>query len=193
MSLAPGCGRHSGTRLDVCARVRLPTPCERAHDGGAWGELTLPQGQAVSDDLNAPLITDRHIQVHVGQSHMAGDPSTGFVTDSCDGMLKGQCAHVARTPEVAQAERWSPSVSSSPWQRHLRGARRREVAACAAEEPGTASRRTRKYQRPRRRCKVSKVRLEGARFAGPGGKALPSLEKPGVAGGFSVSVGRRGS
>eukprot|EP00439_Symbiodinium_sp_Y106_P001162 s3037_g1.t1 len=42
--------------------------------------------EAVSDDLNAPLIRD----VHVGESHMAGDPGTGFATDSRDGMLKGQ-------------------------------------------------------------------------------------------------------
>ena len=32
MSLASGCGRHSGTWLDVCAWVGLGAPCERAHE-----------------------------------------------------------------------------------------------------------------------------------------------------------------
>ena len=36
------------------------------------------------------------------------------------------------------------------------------------------------------------MRLEGARIAGAGGKALPSLQRPGVAGGFSVAVGKCG-
>ena len=90
----------------------LAAPCERAQDGRVSGELRpVPQGKAVSDDLNAPRIRDRHIEVHVGESH---DPSAGFPTDSRDGMLKGQPARVARTPEVAQAERSSPSVSRSP-------------------------------------------------------------------------------
>ena len=78
----------------------------------------MPQGKAVSDDLNAPLIRDRDI--HVGESHMAGNAGAGFATDPRDGMLKRQRS---RCEDAGGSG--SPSVSSSPWQRHLRGARGR--------------------------------------------------------------------
>ena len=57
----------------------------------------MPEGQTVCDDFDASLVSDRNVEVHVGKL-------------------------VARTPEVAQAVRWSPRGSSAPWQRHLRGA-----------------------------------------------------------------------
>ena len=44
------------------------------------------------DDLNAPFVRDRHIEVHVRKPDVAGDPGAGLATDSRDGMLKGQHA-----------------------------------------------------------------------------------------------------
>jgi len=52
----------------------------------------MPQGEAVGDDLHAPFVRDRHIEVHVGEPDVASDPGTGLATDSRDGMLKGQRA-----------------------------------------------------------------------------------------------------
>ena len=39
------------------------------------------------DDLNAPFVRDRHIEVHVRKPDVAG---VGLATDPRDGMLKGQ-------------------------------------------------------------------------------------------------------
>ena len=74
-------------------RVGLAAPCEGADDGGVEGELrAMPQREAVGDDLNAPFVRDRHIEVHVRKPDVAGDPGAGLATDSRDGMLKGQRA-----------------------------------------------------------------------------------------------------
>ena len=52
----------------------------------------MPQREAVGDDLNAPFVRDRHVEVHVRKPDVAGDTGTGLTTDSRDGMLKGQHA-----------------------------------------------------------------------------------------------------
>ena len=39
------------------------------------GELgPVPHGEAIGDDLDAPFISDRHVEVHVSQPDIAGDP-----------------------------------------------------------------------------------------------------------------------
>ena len=116
-------------------------------------------------------------------------------------------ARVDRTPEVAQAVRWSPRESSTPWQLHLRGASGGAGASAAATGPGTAhwgwrhhrgwaggSRRGKRrpclgqQQRTGRRGEVRKMRLVRALIACTGSRTLPAPERPRVV----ISVWCRG-
>ena len=55
------------SRLDVGARVCLTKTCERGNNSGIDGELgSMPKREAVRDDLDAPLVGDGHVEVHVG-------------------------------------------------------------------------------------------------------------------------------
>ena len=73
----------------------------------------------------------RRAEVHVGGLHMVGDPSAGFATDSRDGMLKGQRARCedpgGNAGRAVVAKRVKLHRGSGG-----------EVAACAANELGTA-------------------------------------------------------
>ena len=128
--------------------------------------------EAVSDDLNAPLIRD----VHVGKSHMAGDPGAGFATDSRDGMLKGQRSRCddaggaqAERPRVrrcvcARAAAAAQGRTRSPWRApssRAAAARARawitgrvshHEAQCAAKRSEVAERRPRPPNRWARWC-----------------------------------------
>ena len=77
--------------------------------------------EAVRDDFDAPGMSDRHFEAHVGEPDVASDPCAGLAAHTRDSMLERR-ARVASTPDVAQAVRWSPSASSYPRQLHLRGA-----------------------------------------------------------------------
>ena len=111
-------------------------------------------------------------------------------------------ARAARTPEVAQAVRWSPRGSSAPWQRHLRGARgrgrrrrrSRRTRNCALgmamssrvgmrfsarEAKGPC---LRQQQRSRRGGEVRKMRLVRALITGTESRMLPALDRPRVVG-----------
>ena len=58
-------------------------------DGGIERELeTMPQ--AVGDDLDAPLVTDRRVEVHVTEAHVPCDPRA-----ACGG---ASLAHCPRKP-----------------------------------------------------------------------------------------------
>ena len=52
----------------------------------------MPQRQSVGNDLDAPCVSDWHIEVHVGQPDVTGDPRAGFTADARDFMLEGQGA-----------------------------------------------------------------------------------------------------
>ena len=117
-------------------------------------------------------------------------------------------ARVDRTPEVAQAVRWSPRESSTPWQLHLRGASGegqaqapqqqdpelrtgdgdiivggQEVQGAGSEGPCFGQ-----QQRTGRRGEVRKMRLVRALIACTGSRTLPAPERPRVV----ISVWCRG-
>ena len=81
----------------------------------------MPQGEAVRDDFDAPGVSDRDLEIHVGEPDVASDPRAGLAAHTRYSMLNGR-ARLASTPDVAQAVRWSPSTSSCPRQLHLRAA-----------------------------------------------------------------------
>ena len=86
------------------------------------GELSsVPEGQAIAHDLNPPGVADRNINVHVSDTNIARDSSAGFAADAGEGVLERYSARVGRTPEVAQAARWSPNGSRLRPHRHVRG------------------------------------------------------------------------
>ena len=132
--LASGGGRDGGPWLDVCARVGLAAAREGAHDGGIQGELrAMPQRQAIGDNLYAPLVRDRHIEVHVRKPDVSGDPGAGFTTDPRHGMLQGQRTR-GQDPRGGAGRAGQAPHGSGICAARAGG----EVAGGAAAEPGTA-------------------------------------------------------
>ena len=108
--------------------IRLGTtrPHHGADDGGINGLLrAMPPGQPVRDNVDAAVIADRNIDVHVGPANVAGDPRPGFLAhprlparEEGLGRLGSRCEHTGgRTcsPVVAQGVR-------RPRPAHVRGA-----------------------------------------------------------------------
>ena len=65
----------------------------------------VPEGETVRDNFDAPcvsdfFVSDRHIDIHVCEADVAGNPGASLPADSRSGR-----ARVGRTPEVAQAAR----------------------------------------------------------------------------------------
>ena len=83
---------------------------EGRNDGSSQRNLeAVTEGHAIRDHLEAPLIRNRFVEVHVCQSHVACDRSARFETDLHKGMLPHTCGKIAmRYHEVTQAVRWSP-------------------------------------------------------------------------------------
>ena len=52
----------------------------------------MPKGGAIRDNLDAPCIGHRHIDIHVCEPHVAGDPRAGLPADSHHSVLEGQGA-----------------------------------------------------------------------------------------------------
>ena len=50
------------------------------------------RGQTVCDDLDASLVSDRNVEVHVGELDVSCDPGASFAADPHNGVLKGQRA-----------------------------------------------------------------------------------------------------
>ena len=146
----------------------------------------MPQWEAVGDDLNAPRVRDRDLDVHVGDPEIAGDTGSGLTAHPRDG--PSECsARVASTPKVAHALPKRPGARGCKHQ----GPAGAGVASVGAGAPEIAhwdddaiiggrdsegSRGVRPgLQRARRRCQVSKIRLARALITGPGGTALPQM------------------
>ena len=74
----------------------------------------MPGGQTVCDDLDASLVSDRNIKVHVGDLY----PGASFAADPRDGVLKGQraCGEDAGggTGRAVVAEGFQCSVAAAP-------------------------------------------------------------------------------
>ena len=90
---------HPAARLDVGARVCLTKTCEGGNNSGIDGELgSMPKQEAVRDNLDAPLVGDGHVEVHVGEADVASNSRPGLPAHARDSMLKGQgtCGQDAR-------------------------------------------------------------------------------------------------
>ena len=62
----------------------------RADERRVNGKLcAVPKRQAVADDLDAPRVVDRHIDVHGSQRDVAPDTRSGFLADAGDGPFEG--------------------------------------------------------------------------------------------------------
>ena len=48
----------------------------------------VPQWEAICDNLDAPVINDGHIDIHVGHAHVAGNRGTSLPAGASDGALK---------------------------------------------------------------------------------------------------------
>ena len=101
-------------------------------------------------------------------------------------------AREAKKPEVAQAERWSPSWSRRPWQEHVHGAQGKEQQAPEQQHAEVRRRHNgrgrrercegtgrmgsclQEQQRSRRGVELRKMRLESALVASGSRGALPS-------------------
>ena len=85
---------------------------QRGDDGGIERKLGATQeGQTVCDDLDASLVSDRNVEVHVGELDVSCDPGASFAADPRNGVLKGQraCGEDAGGAEGVQC-----SVAAAP-------------------------------------------------------------------------------
>ena len=57
-------------------------PGDGADDGGVYGLLrAMPESKSVRDDLDAAVVSNRHIDIHVGQADITGNTRAGFLAD----------------------------------------------------------------------------------------------------------------
>ena len=114
--------RVPGKSRSACAVQRPPPriPVARRRAGGLgrvwrggkrwWRQVqavSRAKGEAIGEDLDAPLIGDRNVQVHVREPDGACHSGASFMAYRATACSRGS-ARVDRTPEVAQAVRWSP-------------------------------------------------------------------------------------
>ena len=95
VTLAPGSSESAAQPGRVFARGWVSTRRVRGeHDCCVKGELgAVPRGETVGDDLDAPFISDGHVEVHVCRTLRATLASPSRQTR--DGMLEGQRASTA--------------------------------------------------------------------------------------------------
>ena len=64
-SLAVGCIAEHRAGHNVCTGLRRSVPRDRADDGGIHRNLrAMPERQPIANDIDAPRIVDRHMEVH---------------------------------------------------------------------------------------------------------------------------------
>ena len=107
VSLSPfaaGGGVDGSARAGVGARLRLAGARDRADDCGIERELrSVPEWQAVGDDLDAPRVAHRDVDVHVGDP-VACNARASLPADTGDGMLErkgSRCQDTGRSARRA--------------------------------------------------------------------------------------------
>ena len=107
-ALDPSCTCSSPERrreAGVGARLRLAGARDRADDYGIERELrSVPERQAVGDDLDAPRVAHRDVDVQVSDPDVACNARASLPTDAGDGMLvrKGsRCQDTGRSARRA--------------------------------------------------------------------------------------------
>ncbi|OLP92349.1 hypothetical protein AK812_SmicGene25862 [Symbiodinium microadriaticum] len=89
-TFARRCAADGSTQVVVCFILRMSSSGHRDHEGGINGKLhPVLKRQAVANDLDAPRIVDRHIDVHGCKRDIARRlPGT----HAGDGAFEGQCS-----------------------------------------------------------------------------------------------------
>ena len=108
VSLSPfaaGGGVDGSARAGVGARLRLAGARDRADDCGIERELrSVPERQAVGDDLDAPRVAHRDVDVHVSVPDVACNARASLPTDAGDGMFErkgSRCQDTGRSARRA--------------------------------------------------------------------------------------------
>ena len=88
-TLAPCCIVVRPTRLDIGPGIWSPSAEDWAEDGGTDDGLgAMPQREAVGDDCDLSPVCERHIDVHVADSHGLGNAGSGLSAYPRDGRLQ---------------------------------------------------------------------------------------------------------
>ena len=119
-----GRGRAQGTSDGVCAaqRCRLTSPGDGANDGGVYGLLrAMPESKSVRDDLDAAVVSNRHIDIHVGQADITGNTRAGFLADHRSSPSK-EGGPGRRARRKLRRQPCDRRVGRGPRQAHVRGA-----------------------------------------------------------------------
>eukprot|EP00439_Symbiodinium_sp_Y106_P077293 s244_g16.t1 len=121
---ASGVAEFEGTSDGVCAaqRCRLTSPGDGANDGGVYGLLrAMPESKSVRDDLDAAVVSNRHIDIHVGQADITGNTRAGFLADPRSSPSK-EGGPGRRARRKLRRQPCDRRVGRGPRQAHVRGA-----------------------------------------------------------------------
>ena len=81
-AFAPRGAVDGAARVHVRTRLSVTSPCDGADDGGVYGLLrAMPESKSVRDDLDVAVVSNRHIDIHVGQADITGNTRAGFLAD----------------------------------------------------------------------------------------------------------------
>ena len=109
----------------------------------------MPQWEAICDNLDAPVINDGHIDIHVGHAHVAGNRGTSLPADASDGALKRERTCCEDAGSGASRPVIPERVKATPASAGARGKRQRQAQAAEQEdaEVGTRSARCVSHRR----------------------------------------------
>ena len=113
---------QSNDRLRIGSGLRLALARERGDQCRIDGELSsVPEGQAIAHDLDPSGVADRHITMFMSATRTLRATRAPASRQTRARACSSGSARVGRTPEVAQAARWSPKGSRLRPQRQVRG------------------------------------------------------------------------
>ena len=68
--------------------------------------------ETVGDDLDAPLVADGRVEVHISQAHVPCNPRASFATHACDVVLEQEGSGGTRgTPELTRKQPTAAAVT----------------------------------------------------------------------------------
>ena len=81
-AFAPRGAVDGAARVHVRTRLSATSPGDGADDGGVYGLLgAMPERKSVRDDREAAVVSNRHIDIHVGQADITGNTHAGLLAD----------------------------------------------------------------------------------------------------------------
>ena len=139
VSLSPfaaGGGVDGSARAGVGARLRLAGARDRADDCGIERELrSVPERQAVGDDLDAPRVAHRDVDVHVSDPDVACNARASLPTDAGDGMLERKSSRCQDTGRSARRAVVTERVEAAAAAADARRQGERQPQASQQEHP----------------------------------------------------------